>query len=174
MTDPDPLFFTPVPHRRRPRGWTAEAQRAFIAMLAQCGVIAHAARSVGLSPRSAYHLRQKAGAESFAAAWDWALEMGLDESRDRALALARQKRVRPMMRRGQRIGTRTDTDLRLLYAAMRTIGAEQSGQRAAMLHRRRIDLREILGQLLDAGPFGPDEWALLRPALATAIGAADG
>ena len=174
MTDSDPLLFTPVPLQRRARGWTAEAQSAFIAMLARCGVIAHAARSVGLSARSAYHLRQKAGAESFAAAWDWALETGLEESRDRALALARQKRVRPIMRRGQRIGTRTDTDLRLLYAAMRALGADRNGQHAALPHRQRIALRELLHQLLDAGPFAPDEWALLRPALATAIGAGDG
>lgn len=170
MTQTDPLHFSPVPHQRRARGWTDAAQRAFIAMLARCGVVAHAARSVGCSPRSAYHLRQRAGADSFAAAWDWALEMGLDESRAKAVALAKGRRERPIMRRGRQVGVRIDTDLRLLYAAMRSLDAERSGHRAAMPHRQRIGLRDIMRRLLDAGPFSPEEWAMLGPQLAGAIG----
>ena len=55
MTDPDDvLAFIPVPLARvRARGWSADRQHAFIAMLARCGVVAHAARSVGMSARSA-------------------------------------------------------------------------------------------------------------------------
>jgi hypothetical protein len=74
------------------------------------------------------------------------------------------------MRRGRQVGVRIDTDLRLLYAAMRSLDAERSGHRAAMPHRQRIGLRAILRRLLDAGPFSAEEWAMLGPQLATAIG----
>lgn len=172
MTDPDLLHFTPVPLHRRARGWSPEAQRAFIATLSHSGVVAHAARSVGCSPRSAYQLRRRVGAESFAAAWDWALEMGLDESRGAALSLARGETGRPMMRRGKPVGVKRGPDVRLLYAAMRALGAEQGGQRALMPHRQRMDLRAILRSLAENGPYTADEWAQLAPTLLRAAGIA--
>lgn len=62
--------FTPVALRRRADGWTAERQSAFIAALRSRPCIDAAARAVGMSRESAYRLRRRAGAESFAAAWD--------------------------------------------------------------------------------------------------------
>ncbi len=79
MTDPSappsaPIDFTPAAIRARRDGWTPERQRAFIAALALRPSVTAAAASVGLSARSAYKLRGKAGAEGFAAAWDRAIE----------------------------------------------------------------------------------------------------
>ena len=79
MTDPPapssaPIDFTPAAIRARRDGWTPERQRAFIAALALRPSVTAAATSVGLSARSAYKLRGKAGAEGFAAAWDRAIE----------------------------------------------------------------------------------------------------
>ncbi|WP_416464692.1 hypothetical protein [Sphingomonas sp. VDB2] len=171
MTDQTHLLhFTPVPHTRRARGWTVDAQIAFIAALSRYGVVAQAARSVGCSPRSAYYLRGRPGAESFAAAWDWALDMGLDESRARAIALSRERQERPIVRRGRVVGTRIETNHRLLFAALRALGAERTGARAAMPHRMRIAIRAIGARLAELGPFNPAEWALLRPALAALRG----
>ncbi|WP_157073601.1 hypothetical protein [Sphingomonas soli] len=49
------LRFTPhIPRRKYATGWTADRQVAFIAALARTGVVSHAARSVGMSPRSAH------------------------------------------------------------------------------------------------------------------------
>jgi hypothetical protein len=62
--------FTPVPVRARRDGWTAERQHAFIAALARTGCVGRAALEVGMSRESAYRLRRRRGAESFAAAWD--------------------------------------------------------------------------------------------------------
>ena len=62
--------FVPVPVRARRDGWTAERQVAFIAALARTGCIGKAARAAGMSRESAYRLRRRKGAESFAAAWD--------------------------------------------------------------------------------------------------------
>ena len=62
--------FTPVPGRARRDGWTAERQRLFIAALARTGCVGRAAAAAGMSRESAHRLRRRAGAGSFAAAWD--------------------------------------------------------------------------------------------------------
>jgi hypothetical protein len=74
---PPDLAFTPVPRRKsRSNGLTPERQRIFIAMLAQCGSVKTACKAVGCSSDAMYHLRNSAGADSFAAAWDRAVERG--------------------------------------------------------------------------------------------------
>lgn len=62
--------FTPVPLRARRDGWTVERQRRFVAALARAGCVGRAAAAAGMSRESAYRLRRRPGAESFAAAWD--------------------------------------------------------------------------------------------------------
>ncbi|WP_298397278.1 hypothetical protein [Sphingobium sp.] len=171
-SEPSLLHFTPVPlARHRTRGWTPDRQLAFIDALSRCGVVAQAARSVGCTPRSAYHLRERDGAESFAAAWDWALEMGLDESLARAYAQIQGRRETPLVRRGQIVGVRIDQDFRVIFAALRALGADRNGKRDAMPHRQRTAQREILAELLENGPFTPAEWAILRPVIASGAGA---
>ena len=71
--DPNAYDWVPVLRKRRKDGWTPERQRAFIGALADSGVVATAARSVGMSDTAAYKLRRSPGAEGFAAAWDAAL-----------------------------------------------------------------------------------------------------
>jgi hypothetical protein len=65
-----PPDFTPAPTRKQHAGWTAERQRRFIDTLSLTGSVGQAAASAGVSSRSAYRLRNRAGAESFAKAWD--------------------------------------------------------------------------------------------------------
>ena len=67
--------FDPVPLRARSDGWTVERQRAFIAALHATRSITRAARAVGMSRETAYRLRARPGAESFAAAWDAAFAL---------------------------------------------------------------------------------------------------
>src|SRR5688572_5436047 len=62
--------FLPVPLRARADGWTPERQARFIGLLAETGSVAKAARRVGMGRESAWRLRQRAEAESFAHAWD--------------------------------------------------------------------------------------------------------
>lgn len=62
--------FDPVPVRARKDGWTAERQRIFIAELRRTRSITKAARAAGMSRMTAYELRRRPGAGSFAAAWD--------------------------------------------------------------------------------------------------------
>jgi hypothetical protein len=69
--------FTPVPlARSRADGWTPERQHMFIAALSATGTVDSAARSVGMTRMAAYNLRKRAGAESFAHAWDLAIYCG--------------------------------------------------------------------------------------------------
>jgi hypothetical protein len=62
--------FVPVPLRCRRDGWTPMRQAAFLGALAETGSVRAAARKVRMARETAYRLRRKRGAESFAAAWD--------------------------------------------------------------------------------------------------------
>jgi hypothetical protein len=69
--------FVPVPMaRNRHDGWTEARQRQFLRALMATGTVGAAARMVGMSRKSAYQLRTRTGAESFARAWDGAIETG--------------------------------------------------------------------------------------------------
>ena len=72
---PQPPEFEIAPTRITQSGWTAERQRRFIEHLSLTGSVGEAAAIAGVSSRSAYRLRNKAGAESFARAWDAALSL---------------------------------------------------------------------------------------------------
>src|SRR5260221_13940418 len=67
--------FDIAPTRNRHSGWTAERQRKFIEHLSLTGSVGESAALAGVSSRSAYRLRNKAGAESFARASDAALSL---------------------------------------------------------------------------------------------------
>lgn len=97
-----PINFTPVPRlRKRRNGWTPETQRAFIDALALCGCIAHAARAVGKTAKSAYRLLDSEGAESFAHAWDQAIARGVEALRLDSLDRALHGTWVPVVRRGR-------------------------------------------------------------------------
>lgn len=68
-----PPFFRPVPLRARADGWSEARQCGFLTQLYVTGSVAAAARSLGMSRESAFRLRAREGAESFAAAWDHVL-----------------------------------------------------------------------------------------------------
>ena len=116
--------FTPVPLARSRRdGWTPERQRAFLRALRDTGVVAAAARSVGMGVTSAYNLRRRKGAESFARAWA-AVEF---EARDRAFEVVMHEAMhgttRPRIYRGRFVGTRFGFDTTLALRALRAFDA---------------------------------------------------
>jgi hypothetical protein len=96
------IAFTPVPRlRNRRNGWTPEHQQLFLFALSRCGSVARAARAVGKSRRSAYHLLHSPGADSFAEAWDAAIEQGIERVRADALQRAIGGAFVPVFRRGR-------------------------------------------------------------------------
>ena len=91
----DLLLFAPVAQaRRRADGWSPEVQRAFVGALTRCGTVAAAARSVGRSAWSAYHLRACAGGgSSLTSVWDKARH-GVAETLSGGMAVAPRSRPR--------------------------------------------------------------------------------
>lgn len=119
------LDFTPVPVKSRRDGWTPRAQEMFVLLLAAGLGIASATRAVGKSRQTAYRLRDRPDAASFAAAWDRALHF----ARLRPLApgtTARERAIEgvlvPVMYRGRVVHWRRkfcDRTLGLLLAQHR-------------------------------------------------------
>jgi hypothetical protein len=98
----------PVPLRYRSDGWTPGRQADFLGHLAERLSVSAAARHVGMTRESAYRLREKDGAGSFAAAWDSILAhrpaprkvtAGLDFHR------AFYGTLKPVMRGGRHVAT---------------------------------------------------------------------
>lgn len=105
--------FTPVPLRFRRDGWTPIRQADFLGRLAETRCVAAAARHVGMTRESAYRLRDRFGAESFAAAWDaiLAIPCGPRKSTyDMLQVRADYGRLRPVMRGGRHVATQASPD----------------------------------------------------------------
>ncbi|MBL8649207.1 MAG: hypothetical protein JNL35_02245 [Sphingopyxis sp.] len=127
------LAFTPVPaQRKRADGWTPEIQTCFIRALEAMGSVGRGAKAVGMDRRSAYRLRERPGAESFAAAWDRALWMGrlrqFDYAMDRALNGVTTVRVL----RGGAIDVSGGPDMDIVRAALREDSAPLKATKATI------------------------------------------
>jgi hypothetical protein len=108
--DPDdPLLgFKPVPHKAARRNSIVPArQRAFIASLAECGIVTHAARHIGSSVEALYRLRNWPGGEEFRAAWDEALDRSIGRLEDIALTRAIEGEERMVVSAGKLMGYET-------------------------------------------------------------------
>jgi len=117
--DEDPLAFTPVAlDRVRHDGWSPRRQRDFITALAAMGTVRSAARAVGMTKQSAYKLRERPDAGSFAEAWDVALQMAYDDKFGDAMERARHGIVSPRYYKGKQVGTRHRYDYRLAFAVL--------------------------------------------------------
>lgn len=113
------LAFTPVPSASNRRdGWTPRRQRDFITALALAGTVQRAARAVGMSRQSAYALRERPNAESFAAAWDMALQLSYDRVFGQAMDRAMNGITVPRYYRGRQIGAIRRPDMRLALAIL--------------------------------------------------------
>jgi hypothetical protein len=130
-----PGFFHPVPLRARADGWSEVRQCAFLAQLYVTGSVAAAARSVGMTPKSAYRLRARSGAESFAAAWERVLTppgmgrcMGPREDFRKVTNEALIRRletgiIQPIIYRGRLCAIRRKSDNSALFRLLRRDGA---------------------------------------------------
>ena len=114
--------FVPVRQRARSDGWTAERQAHFLAELAITRSVTKAARKVGMARETAYRLRAKPGAESFAAAWDRVL--GRDGPKRKVTFAERRLRamvglIQPHIYRGKCTGIarKADNSALLSYLA---------------------------------------------------------
>jgi len=84
-----------------------------------CGSVKMAACYAGMSPKSAYRLRARSDAASFADAWEAALEAAIGRVEARALDRALNGTRNPVFYGGRQIGSRTRYDERLAVAVLR-------------------------------------------------------
>ena len=103
----DPLLgFTPVLHKEPRRNTiTPPRQRAFVAALAECGIVVQAARKIGASTDALYRLRNRPDGGEFCAAWDAAIDRGVMRLEDCALARAIEGEERMVVSAGKHMGT---------------------------------------------------------------------
>lgn len=119
-----PLSFTPVPGRARHDGWTPERQRRFVAAIGDVGSVSTAARLVGMSAKSAYALRRRAGDNSdFARAWDTALDRNYYATVAQILPFAIKGELVPVFYGGRQVGQYRRHDTRLALAILRAHAA---------------------------------------------------
>lgn len=128
--NPSPLTtlpaFTPVPRAKdRSNGWKPDVQQAFIEALADTGSVRAACRRVGRSDHGAYQLRRHPEAESFRAAWDAALDLGVRRLEDLAMDRALNGVEVPVYSYGKLVGSRTVYNDRLLMFLLRNRAPER-------------------------------------------------
>jgi hypothetical protein len=139
------LAFAPVPVRARRDGWTAERQKWFILRLALGGCVSVAARGVGMARKSAYRLRERPGAESFAAAWDRAQGWGQDRTVDVGLERSLCGERVPIVRNGRVVGQVHRHDNRLAMAVLNALDRRAAARPVAPA------LEEALYRLFELG-----------------------
>jgi hypothetical protein len=158
---PPPPAFDPAPTRKRHAGWTAERQRKFIEHLALTGNVGEACAVVGVASSSAYRLRNKAGADDFARAWDAALVMAT--TRGAAIAWDRgiNGRVERFYKDGELVMERRIPSDYLLTWLLSRLDPLQFGSPAARAHAiatgdpregARKNLPQLLDRLVDVPP----------------------
>jgi hypothetical protein len=128
----DPLLgFAPYLHDRpRRNSITPDRQRAFIAALAATGIVTQAAREIGASLEALYKLRNRLGAEGFAAAWELAIDRGIARLEDCALERALLGEERPVVRGGEVVTTWRRYDTQLILFLLRQRRAQRFGRDA--------------------------------------------
>jgi hypothetical protein len=124
--------FAPVPLRYRHDGWTPERQRGFIEALADTGCVSRATAIVNMSLEGVYYLRRQKGAEEFRAAWDAALDFGVQKLKDIAFERAIEGEMIPIFTQGKLMGFRRKRNDRLLMFCLRHYGQDANGKRTTI------------------------------------------
>lgn len=109
----------PVPRKYRHDGWTPKRQRAFIGALADTGCVSRSARYVNMSMEGAYWLRRQAGSDAFRAAWEAALNLGVQRLKDEVFERALEGQLHPVFVGGKLKGFKRVKNDRLLMFALR-------------------------------------------------------
>ena len=97
----------------------------FIDTLEKIGLVGEAAQAAGMSRKSAYKLREREGAESFAKAWDIAVMMGQDRVRECATDRAINGYMVPVFYGGRQRGEVRRYNDTLLIKALNAFGQQR-------------------------------------------------
>ena len=119
ISDYEPEFTPVALDRVRHDGWTPERQRLFLVALAALGTVDAAAQAVGMSRISAYNLKKRADAGSFADEWDRALGFGRGMMFDYAMERAIHGVTTIKMRLGGAFEVQTGPDIKQIMKVLR-------------------------------------------------------
>jgi hypothetical protein len=160
--------FEPAPTRKRHAGWTAERQRNFINRLALTGNVGDACASVSVASSSAYRLRNKAGAASFARAWDAALRLCATRLSAIGLDRAINGRVERFYKDGELVmERRVPSDFLLTWFLSRLdplqFGSLSARALAAAIGDPREAARDSMPDLMAAFENVPEEECAFEP-----------
>lgn len=172
LLTPPPQYDTyqTVELRRRRDGWTAARQRSFLGALANTGSVAHAAEAAGITPRSAYRLRNHPNGGAFARAMD-AAQM---TAARRLVGIAFERAItgtpREIWRNGHLVAEQSIPSDRMLTFLLRHLAPDLFGRDADPAQRLgRIEVMQanfadamaaltdtdVEADLLDGDDFGP-------------------
>lgn len=136
--------FTPVPRQcNRHDGWTPDRQRRFIEALADTGSVEAACRAVDMSSVGAYHLRRQPGADEFRAAWEAALQLGIQRVEDVAMDRALNGVEEPVYSYGKLVGTRIKRNDGLLMFLLRNRAPERFAAGGGAKRMNALDKQEL-------------------------------
>lgn len=136
VIEPGVVPFNAEPSRKT-EGWSAMRQRLFIEALAETGSVHLAARSAGLSARSAYGLRVRSA--PFAAAWDSAQQLAVGRLSALAFDRAIHGRIEQVFHEGDLVGEKRIPSERLLMWLLARLDPKRF---AAPWERRRDDISD--------------------------------
>jgi hypothetical protein len=117
---------------QRPTPPTERTLELFLAELVAGRSVSAACRAAGLPRRTAYNLRQRD--EPFALRWHDALEAGTDAFEDEARRRALEGVERPVMYRGEAVGTVREYSDRMLELILRARRPEKYRERYEVEH----------------------------------------
>ena len=152
--------------RHRHDGWTAQRQRLFVATLANTGSVAEAARTAGITTRSAYRLRNDPRGAAFARAWEAALMTAASRLTAVAFDWAITGSPRRLWRDGELVATQTVPSDQMLMFLLRHLQPRlfapdaDSHVRGGIVERMQAGYGEAIAALADA----PVDCDLLDPA----------
>jgi hypothetical protein len=144
----------PPPPGTRHDGWTPDRQRVFLHALAQCGVVADAARAAGMSTQSAYAFRSRAAGRGFHLGWSAALLLARHRLQDELLSRALHGVVEVIVRNGEVWGERHRFDNRFALALLTRLDAQaqEGGQENRTIQYIAEEYDEYLDRLCSGQP----------------------
>ncbi len=133
-------------------GWTPEKRADFCLLLSECGVVALAAKAVGLSRRAAYALRRRDG--DFAREWDAARQAARQALVDTATSGAFEGRRTLVFDQGQQVGEKVRNTPIMVLGVLKRIRTKAVLENPTIVAATR-DLDHCL-DLLEQGIAYPD------------------
>jgi hypothetical protein len=144
--------------RAAPR-WTARKMAEFLRQLSATHSVSAAAKSVGMSRKSAYRLRSRLKGKAFDLAWDVAFHHSYDNLAHAALERALNGVEIPIFNKGEQVGSyrRFDERLTLALMAQSMHGTPLLGRHAADAERHASRFEALVAEVEAGGGDAPPE-----------------